>query len=233
LGLSQAREVGLWRSTWFGQSMIAILFMMLCRLDEAATLLPELQVEFERMEAPRLVAMANTALAFLFIYREDLQLASTYANRAREIYEETGGGHLIASVFGLIAQTSSNYEDASVALSHGEELLTQGATVHNHYDFRRHSIDTALRFQEWDDAIMFADRLDQFNARERTPWADFFARRGRLLALVGKGMRGKELLQEASETIALGERMGYLIALPELRIAAEQLAQGATDQETA
>jgi class 3 adenylate cyclase/tetratricopeptide (TPR) repeat protein len=233
LGLSQAREVGLWRSTWFGQSMIAILFMMLCRLDEAATLLPELQVEFERMEAPRLVAMANTALAFLFIYREDLQLASTYANRAREIYEETGGGHLIASVFGLIAQTSSNYEDASVALSHGEELLTQGATVHNHYDFRRHSIDTALRFQEWDDAIMFADRLDQFNARERTPWADFFARRGRLLALVGKGMRGKELLQEASETIALGERMGYLIALPELRIASEQLAQGATDQETA
>ena len=102
--------------------------------------------------------------------------------------EATGGGHLIASVFGLIAQTSSNYEDALTALSRGEELLTKGATVHNHYDFRRHSIDTALRFQEWDDAIKFADRLDQFNLQERTPWADFFARRGRLLLILAAGV---------------------------------------------
>lgn len=233
LGLSQAREVGLWRSTWFGQSMIAILFMLLNRLDEAATLLPELQVEFERMEAPRLVAMVNTALAYLFIYREDRELASTYANRAREIYEETGGGHLIASVFGLIAQTSSNYEDASIALSRGEELLTKGATVHNHYDFRRHSIDTALRFQEWDDAILFAHRLDQFNSQERTPWADFFARRGRVLAAAGKGERGKALLDETREIIALGERMGYLIALPELRVAADELAREEAGQPSA
>jgi class 3 adenylate cyclase/tetratricopeptide (TPR) repeat protein len=233
LGLSQAREVGLWRSTWFGQSMLAIFYMLLCRLDEAATLLPELQAEFERMEAPRLVAMVNTALAYLFIYREDRQLAATYANRAREIYEATGGGHLIASVFGLIAQTSSNYEDALAALSRGEELLTKGATVHNHYDFRRHSIDTALRFQEWDDAIKFADRLDQFNLQERTPWADFFARRGRLLAAVGQGLRGAELVKEASETIALGERMGYLIALPELRVAAEELTQEKSAHEPA
>lgn len=133
---------------------------------------------------------------------------------------------MIASVFGLIALTSSNYEDASIALSRGEELLTKGATVHNHYDFRRHSIDTALHFQEWDDAIMFADKLDRFNIQESTPWADFFVRRGRLLAAVGKGMRGTEQLKEASEIIAIGEQMGLLIALPELRAATERLAQG-------
>jgi len=233
LALSQAREVGLWRSTWFGQSMIATLLMLLNRLDEAATLLPEMQAEFERMQAPRLVAMANTALAYLFIYREDLQLASAHAHRARQIYEETGGGHLIASVFGLIAQTSANYEDASVALSRGEALLTKGATVHNHYDLRRHAIDTALRFHQWEDAILFADRLDQFNAQERTPWADFFARRGRVLAAVGKGERGAALLEETQETITLGEKMGYLIALSELRVAADELAKEKAGQQTA
>ena len=75
--------------------------------------------------------------------------------------------------------------------------------------------------------------MDQFNAQERTPWADFFARRGRVLAAAGKGERGKALLDETREIIALGERMGFLIALPELRVAADDLAREEAGQPSA
>lgn len=53
-----------------------------------------------------------------------------------------------------------------------------------------------------------------------------------MLAAAGKGVSGSDLLKEASETISLGERIGLLIARPELRVAAELLALKGTGHET-
>ena len=76
---------------------------------------------------------------------------------------------------------------------------------------------------EWEDAIRYADRLDQFNQQDHTEWEEFFERRGRALAKLGLGEESTDLYQEVTHTIDLGKRMGTLMALPELDDAADKL----------
>ena len=223
LALRQSQEVGSWRSAWLAKCMIGSVLINLHRLGEAELILAELEKNLAHMEAPRLIAISNDFLASFSFYRGETALAYSYAKRAQDIWESTRGAHSRLANLGIVILTSPDYESALDALSHGEKLLTESAAVHNHYDYWRFSIDAALRFARWGDALRFADNLGTSNSQENTEWANFFVRRGRALAKLGLGEDNTGLYQEVADTIDLGKRMGLLIALPELKDAADKL----------
>ena len=73
---------------------------------------------------------------------------------------------------------------------------------------------TALDLGEWDEAERYARALEDYTRPEPLPWSDFFVRRGRALAALGRGRRDESTKPELERLQAEARRLDYRIALP-------------------
>jgi class 3 adenylate cyclase/tetratricopeptide (TPR) repeat protein len=81
-------------------------------------------------------------------------------------------------------------------LDEGEALIRAGCLAHNALWFYRDAIEASLNAGEWQGAVRIADRLSDYTRAEPLPWADFFIKRGHVLASLGQGTAGRHIESE-------------------------------------
>jgi hypothetical protein len=101
-------------------------------------------------------------------------------------------------------------------LAQSEAIIRKGCVAHNQLRFYPDAMDVALDLGDWDEAVRYAAALEEYTHPEPLPWSDFFVARGRALAALGRGERGKDLRRELERLVAETHRLDYHTARPAL-----------------
>jgi tetratricopeptide (TPR) repeat protein len=199
LALQTARRIGDGRTEMSALTSTGACLNLSGRYDQAsevqsAALERARSLKARSFEAANLAQCAERALAegrpaeALSLVREGLAAS-----------EETSPGFVGPALFGLSALTERTPEAQEAALVAGESLLAKGAVGHNHFPFRRYAIEHALRVLDWDAAERHSEALLARTASEPVPYATYLARRGQLLARIGRGAASESDAAELSE----------------------------------
>ncbi len=113
--------------------------------------------------------------------------ALQHALAAFELARQTGLGFAGAWICGLLARTVNGQEARKRALQDGEDLLKQPSLAHNHLWFYKDAIEACVNAGDWDRALHYADRLENYVNGEPLPWALIIAERGRALVDLARG----------------------------------------------
>jgi tetratricopeptide (TPR) repeat protein len=139
------------------------------------------------------------------------------AEEAVKISRVTGPAFLGPFALGALALAADDPIVRQAALEEGEALLRAGAVSHNHLLFRRDAIDALLGAGDWKGAERCAALLEDFTRSEPLPFSDFYIARARALAAHGRQRSNAESLAAELERLREeGERLGLLVALPEI-----------------
>jgi hypothetical protein len=182
------------------------------KLHAERTLILSRQLGAKRFEAVSLHDLAMVARAEAG-YAEAMDLLY----RALAISRETGLSFMGPWILGHLAVTTEDPIERQAALTEGEEILRKGAVSHNHLWFFRYAIDASLDSQDWDGAERYSAALEDYTRSEPLPWADFFVRYGRIVAVNGPCRAGQETTCALGDLLAEAERLGIGPALGVLR----------------
>ncbi len=114
-------------------------------------------------------------------------------DEALTVARETGMGFMGPLVLGLKALYAGEPAESRTALAEAEPILKQGCVGHNYFWFYRDATEHSLQRQGWDEALRYAQALDDYTVAERLPWSDLVIARGRALARHGRGERSPDL----------------------------------------
>lgn len=123
------------------------------------------------------------------------------------------GGALILSTMAYLCDDPTQ---RSAYLAEGERLLVGETISHNILHFHQNAMRVRLEDKDWDQVERHARALADYTRREPLPWADFYIRRARTLALLGRGERHAGLDRDLTELIREAEAAQLFTALPEL-----------------
>jgi class 3 adenylate cyclase/tetratricopeptide (TPR) repeat protein len=132
--------------------------------------------------------------------------ALALARAGRKISDETGPGFVGPILQGLIALTGETSEERETALAAGERLLAKGAVGHNHFWFRRYTIERALLAEDWNEAENQAEALRLRTSEEPLAYASCLAVRGRVLARRGRGDATEADEKHLAQALALAAK---------------------------
>jgi tetratricopeptide (TPR) repeat protein len=146
------------------------------------------------------------------------------AEEGVKISRETGPAFLGPFALGALASATDDPSVRLVALNEGEALLRAGAVSHNHLLFRRDAIDACLCAGDWEGAERSAAALEEFTRSEPLPFSDFYIARARALTANGSNRSEPAALAAELERLSeAGERLGLLVALPEIVSAIKEM----------
>jgi class 3 adenylate cyclase/tetratricopeptide (TPR) repeat protein len=199
VALEAARRIGDSHAEMTALHSTGICLTLMGRYDEAsevssAALERARSLKARRFEANIFVVCAELALAeghpaeALSLVREGLAAS-----------QETSPAFVGPMLFGLSALTEPTPDAQEAALAAGESLLAKGAVGHNQLWFRRYAIERALRVLDWDAAERHSEALLLRMAPEPLPYTTYLARRGQLLARIGRGAARETDAAELSE----------------------------------
>ena len=77
--------------------------------------------------------------------------------------------------------------ERTALLAEGEDMLRRGSVGHNHLWFYRDAIEASLAAGDSTQALKYVVALEDYTRAEPLPWADLFAKRGRLLIQSARG----------------------------------------------
>lgn len=92
-----------------------------------------------------------------------------------------------AWVLSTVALTTPDDARRVDAIAAGEAILAQRAVGHNYFRFYRNAMQACLNAGELDEAWRLADALEDYTAKDPTPWSDFHIARTRGLVAVARG----------------------------------------------
>jgi len=144
---------------------------------------------------------------------------SEMMRQAFEISRETGIGFLGPWVLATLALVAGDVEASWAALTEGEQLLAGDCVGHNYFAFYPYAMEVAIRHRDWDRLEHHAGQLEAYSRPEPLPWSEFFTRRGRILAAVGRGVRDEATAQDLARLRDEASRAGLRIYLPALETA--------------
>ena len=150
--------------------------------------------------------------------------AAETLHHAAHTARETGIGFLGPIIQSALACTLTTAEERRAALAEGEEIIRNGCVGHNQLRFFPDAMQVALELSDWDEVDRYALALESFSQAEHLPWSAFYIGRGRVLAAVGRGQHGPEIVTAISKLMEEGERLEYIVALTELRIGLKKAA---------
>ncbi|HYA81072.1 MAG TPA: AAA family ATPase, partial [Methylocystis sp.] len=212
--LETARRLGASHAEMFALHGIGLCLTEAGRYDETGEILAASLEQAQRLKARRYEAMILAACAEQALAEGRAAEALSLVREGLAASEETSPGFVGPTLFSLLALAEQRPEAQEAALAAGEALLTKGAVGFNHFWFRRCAIEWALRAKDWDAADRHADALLERMAPEPLPYSSHFARRGQLLARIGRGAAGesdaRELAELRGSAAALGLRMDAL-----------------------
>ena len=145
--------------------------------------------------------------------------ACALLQRALAIAHETGPGYVGPSVLVELALCRTEPAARRAALDEGEGLLAGGSVGHNHLQFYRDAIDTALDLRDWTLAERYARALEDYAGTEPLPWCTLFAARGRALAAWESGRRDEAARQALGAVLEECRRAGYVVPVERLEAA--------------
>jgi class 3 adenylate cyclase/tetratricopeptide (TPR) repeat protein len=171
----------------------------------------------ERLGARRYEQFNASAAGSLFLGRGQAAEAVESLRRAVISAEETGLAFNGASIHGRLARALTDPGERQRELAIGEDIIMRGCVGHNQLHFYPQAIEVALELGDWDEADRYAAALERFARPEPLPWSSFFARRGHVLAAMGRGRPGHA--GDITELLEQAETSGYVVAQPALRAA--------------
>jgi tetratricopeptide (TPR) repeat protein len=199
LALENARRIGDSHAEMLALHSIGYCLTLMGRYDEA----PEVQsAALERarsLKARRFEAVILAVCAELALTEARPAEALSLLREGLAASKETSPAFVGPMLFGLSALTEPTPEAQEAALAAGESLLAKGAVGHNHFWFRRYAIEHALRILDWDAAERHSKALLVRMAPEPVTYATYLARRGQLLARIGRGAASEGDAAELSE----------------------------------
>jgi hypothetical protein len=145
------------------------------------------------------------------------------AEEAVKISRETGTAFLGPFALGALALATDDPTLRREALEEGEALLRAGAVSHNHLLFRRDAIDACLGAGDPEGAERSAAALEVFTRSEPLPFSDFYIARARALAARSANRSDAATLAELERLREEGERLGLLVALPQIETAIKEM----------
>jgi class 3 adenylate cyclase/tetratricopeptide (TPR) repeat protein len=133
-----------------------------------------------------------------------------------EVGHQTGITFSGPSILGALAVALRDLSERRQMLAQSEAIIRKGCVAHNQLRFYPDAMDVALDLGDWDEAVRYAAALEEYTHPEPLPWSDFFVARGRALAALGRGERGKDLRRELERLVAETHRLDYHTARPAL-----------------
>jgi tetratricopeptide (TPR) repeat protein len=209
--LETARRIGNSHAEMFALQSIGLCLTAAGRHLEAAEIQAAALDQACRLKARRYEAIILALCAERALVEGRAAEALSLVRAALESSEATSPGFVGPIVFGLMALAEQSPEAQKAALAAGESLLAKGAVGHNHFWFRRYAIEWALRAEDWDAAEGHADALLTRMAPEPLPYPSAIARRGQLLASLGRGAAGEEDKVELSALRSSASAVGLRI----------------------
>lgn len=119
-------------------------------------------------------------------------------------------------VWGSLALVTGDPLTRARALAEGERLLQRGTIGSGYLIFYRLAIEASLGCAAWEDAVRYAQALEDFTRPEPLLSCTLFIARGRALAAFGQGKRDDETLQELNRLRNEAERIKFNVAMPAL-----------------
>jgi tetratricopeptide (TPR) repeat protein len=181
-----ARSVGLVQGEILAQESMGMIRLARGEYREAEDALTRSLSLARSAEARRYQSANLYVLALLRISEGRRSQAREHLSEALELARQTGMGFLGAAIFGAFGLAADASEERRRALQEAENLLREDCVGHCHYWFYRHAIDATLAAGEWDEAVRYADALEEYARPEPLPWVRLSAARARALAAVGK-----------------------------------------------
>ena len=209
--LETARRIGNSHAEMFALQSIGLCLTAAGRHLEAAEIQAAALDQACRLKARRYEAIILALCAERALVEGRAAEALSLVRAALESSEATSPGFVGPIVFGLMALAEQSPEAQRAALAAGESLLAKGAVGHNHFWFRRYAIEWALRAEDWDAAEGHADALLTRMAPEPLSYPSAIARRGQLLARLGRGAAGEEDKVELSALRSSASAVGLRI----------------------
>jgi class 3 adenylate cyclase/tetratricopeptide (TPR) repeat protein len=213
-GLAAAIEVGNRHAEMFARQSMG--FLLTSRGDYAAAAeVQPLALELARQLGARryeAIILAHQAEATLALGRR--AEACSLAEQAIALSRETGPGFCGPIALSVLARATPDPARRRAALEEGDSLLRGGSVSHNHFWFRRNAIELALEHRAWADVEPHAASLLEYTARERLPFSELLAVRGRALAAFGAGERGADLRDALRQLRIEAEAAGIIMAFP-------------------
>jgi len=146
--------------------------------------------------------------------RGDIATAKRMLADAANIMPSGSERAIAGFLWGTMALTTDDNQEADRALAAGAAILAHGAISHNHFWFRRDEMEVYLRRGYWDAAIASADALADYTRAEPLPWSDFYIARVRALAAIGRGGHTDENLATLRRLRSEAATVKLLTALP-------------------
>jgi tetratricopeptide (TPR) repeat protein len=140
-------------------------------------------------------------------------------DEATAVVRETSPGFMGPLVLGLLALYADDHAVSEAALAEAEAIMAKGCVGHNYLWFYRDAIEYSLQRRAWDDALRYAQALDDYTAAERLPWSDLVIARGRALVAFGRGERSHALKAELQRIHKETLRVKLAPMLPRLEAA--------------
>jgi hypothetical protein len=178
----------------------------------------------KQLNAPRFVAESLGFSAELNRLKGDRVGAQSDIRDALGIARKTGMAYWGPIILGIAALIAEDSDQRNELLCEADTLLIAGAVSHNHILFRKDAIEVCLAMGDWGRSDRYATELEIYTRAEPLPLTEYFLARGRILSTIRREKSRGDLRPEVDRLIEEGERLGYLIALPALRLAAEELA---------
>ncbi|OYD84831.1 BTAD domain-containing putative transcriptional regulator [Azospirillum brasilense] len=143
--------------------------------------------------------------------------ACALLHRALDLARDTGLGYMGPSILSELALCCDDPAARRARLDEGEALLACGSVGHNHLQFYRDAIDTALDLCDWPLAERYAQALEDYAAAEPLPWCTLFAARGRALARWGRGQRDEATRRALIDALEECRRVGFVHPIPRVQ----------------
>lgn len=169
------------------------------------------QIGSKRFEADSLMTLGEA-----YGLKGDRALGVELEQQALRALGEEGIPHGGALIMSTMAYLCEDPTQRYAYLAEGERLLAGEAISHNILHFHQNAMRVRLEDRDWDRVEPHARALADYTRREPLPWADFYIRRARTLALLGRGERDAGLDRTLTELIREAEAAQLYSALPEL-----------------
>jgi tetratricopeptide (TPR) repeat protein len=199
-GLEIARRIGNRYGEMFALQSTGFCMTAAGRYGEAANIQAQALEQARTLNARRFEAVILGAWAELALGQGDRREALALVREGLAASEETSPGFVGPILYGLLGLIEADRSARKATLAAGEALLAKGAVGHNHFWFRRYTIEAALQAGEWDEADANADALAERTAAEPLLYSDLIVARGHILARMGGGTARDE---DAGELAAL------------------------------
>ncbi|MGP1396537.1 MAG: BTAD domain-containing putative transcriptional regulator [Inquilinaceae bacterium] len=185
--VERAADAGNARSELLSRHVRAEILLPALDLDRGWTDLEVCDRLIVRLGAPAFAVEQSYIRATALDLRGDRAAALAEVRGTIAASAGPASGYIAAALQGLLAQFTDDADERTDALARGEAILAAGSISHAHLFFRQAAGEALLRAEDWDGALVQADRLQAYTAAEPLGWSDLTIRRLRLLARAGSG----------------------------------------------